>query len=54
LKIQSTNSNNVTVTNGNLTLGNYTTESSTSAVPGSLTGRRPQTGQVFPRGVYNK
>ncbi len=53
-QIQSTNSNNVTVTNGNLTIGNYTTESSTSAVPGSLTGRRPSQGQVFPRGVYNK
>jgi hypothetical protein len=22
--------------------------------PGFLTGRRPQTGQVFPRGVYSK
>jgi len=22
--------------------------------PGWLTGRRPQTGQAFPRGVYNK
>jgi hypothetical protein len=26
----------------------------TSSVPGALTGRRPQTGQLFPRGIYNK
>ncbi|MEK9894031.1 MAG: hypothetical protein VW454_03645, partial [Pelagibacteraceae bacterium] len=26
----------------------------TEAVPGYLTGRRPLTGLVFPRGVYNK
>ena len=24
------------------------------AVPGFLTGRRPGSGQLFPRGVYNK
>ncbi len=23
-------------------------------IPGFLTGRRPQTGQLYPRGVYNK
>ena len=23
-------------------------------IPGYLTGRRPQTGQLYPRGVYNK
>ena len=26
----------------------------TSARPGWLTGRRPQSGQMYPRGVYNK
>ena len=26
----------------------------TGAIPGFLTGRRPQTGQLYPRGVYNK
>jgi len=26
----------------------------TSARPGWLTGRRPQSGQIYPRGVYNK
>lgn len=25
-----------------------------STIPGWLTGRRPVSGQVFPRGVYNK
>lgn len=25
-----------------------------SAQPGFLTGRRPQTGQLYPRGVYNR
>ena len=25
-----------------------------STRPGFLTGRRPQTGQLYPRGVYNK
>jgi hypothetical protein len=26
----------------------------TSSVPGALTGRRPNIGQLFPRGIYNK
>ena len=26
----------------------------TGTIPGFLTGRRPQTGQLYPRGVYNK
>ena len=26
----------------------------TEAIPGYLTGRRPVTGLLFPRGVYNK
>ncbi len=25
-----------------------------NTIPGFLTGRRPQIGQLFPRGVYNK
>lgn len=25
-----------------------------AATPGWLTGRRPQSGQLYPRGVYNK
>jgi hypothetical protein len=39
---------------GTINVGNLNIGSSATAVPGVLTGRRPTTGQVFPRGVYNK
>jgi len=39
--------------NGTVSVGNFNFEG-TSAIPGFLTGRRPVSGQVFPRGVYNK
>jgi hypothetical protein len=44
----------IEVTNGTISIGNMNMDSSNSAIPGFLTGRRPRTGQVFPRGVYNK
>jgi len=55
--VQSTASYTQTVTNGTVTLGdvsgsNFGTLSDTQS--GWLTGRRPVSGQVFPRGVYNK
>lgn len=40
--------------NGTISVGNMNLESLESSVPGFFVGRRPQTGQVFPRGVYNK
>ncbi len=47
--------NNVTGTNGTLSAGNINLGADiTGTVPGFLTGRRPVSGQVFPRGVYNK
>ncbi len=52
-QIQSTSDYTISVTNGTISLGNYSVGVST-AVPGYLTGRRPQTGQLFPRGIYNK
>jgi hypothetical protein len=46
---------NVTGTNGTVSIGNIDLSSDiTGTVPGFLTGRRPTSGQVFPRGVYNK
>jgi hypothetical protein len=53
---QSQNSeNNVTGTNGTISVGNINLSSDiTGTEPGWLTGRRPVSGQVFPRGVYNK
>jgi hypothetical protein len=53
---QSQNTNNdVTGTNGTISPGNIDLSSVIIAtVPGWLTGRRPVSGQVFPRGVYNK
>jgi hypothetical protein len=46
---------NVTVTNGTVSVGNIDLSSQvTDTIPGWLTGRRPTQGQVFPRGVYNK
>ena len=40
--------------NGTIRTGDISPDYLTSSVPGFLTGRRPRTGQVFPRGVYNK
>jgi hypothetical protein len=46
---------NVTGTNGTISAGNINLSADiTGTVPGFLTGRRPVSGQVFPRGVYNK
>lgn len=39
---------------GTVSIGVATQFGVTEAVPGYLTGRRPLTGLVFPRGVYNK
>ena len=43
---------NVIVSSGNLNASVYGILNGT--IPGFLTGRRPQTGQLYPRGVYNK
>jgi hypothetical protein len=43
-----------TTTNGTIPMGNITGMNITDSRPGSLTGRRPSVGQLFPRGVYNK
>lgn len=46
---------NVTSTNGTVPAGNIDLSNEvTTAIPGWLSGRRPQKGQLFPRGVYNK
>ena len=46
---------NVTGTNGTVNYGNIDLSSQiTDTRSGWLTGRRPVSGQVFPRGVYNK
>ena len=49
------NSRTITIetSNGTVSVGNLSS-GVTGAVPGFLTGRRPGSGQVFPRGVYNK
>ena len=39
---------------GTVSVGVATDLGVTGAIPGYLTGRRPITGLVFPRGVYNK
>lgn len=55
--VQSTASYVVEVSNGTISLGNVSGSSfgiESSTRPGFLTGRRPVSGQVFPRGVYNK
>jgi hypothetical protein len=44
----------VTTTNGTIPMGNISGMIIDNSRPGTLTGRRPQTGQVFPRGIYNK
>ena len=46
------NPSNVIVSSGNLNASVYGIIDGT--IPGYLTGRRPQTGQLYPRGVYNK
>ena len=43
---------NVIVSSGDLNASVYGILNGT--IPGYLTGRRPQTGQLYPRGVYNK
>jgi len=53
-KVQSTSPYVVEVSNGTVSIGNYTIGLSASAIPAVLSGRRPSSGQVFPRGVYNK
>jgi hypothetical protein len=52
-QIQSLDPYTIEDSNGTINLGNFSFEG-TTAVPGFLTGRRPVSGQVFPRGVYNK
>ncbi len=46
------NPSNVIVSSGDLNASVYGILNGT--IPGYLTGRRPQTGQLYPRGVYNK
>ena len=46
------NASNLLVSIGNATTSDLGINKSTR--PGFLTGRRPQIGQLFPRGVYNK
>jgi len=43
----------IETSNGTVSVGDISSGIGT-AVPGFLTGRRPVSGQVFPRGVYNK
>jgi hypothetical protein len=51
-QVQTQNTNDITGSNGTVSIGNIDLSSQT--IPGFLTGRRPVSGQVFPRGVYNK
>jgi hypothetical protein len=54
-QVQAQNTNDVTGTNGTVSIGNIDLSSQiTDTRSGWLTGRRPVSGQVFPRGVYNK
>jgi hypothetical protein len=54
-QVQAQNTNDVTGTNGTISAGNINLSADiTGTVPGFLTGRRPVSGQVFPRGIYNK
>jgi hypothetical protein len=56
-QVQSTISYTIEPSNGTVRLGNVTGSNFsilTDTIPGYLTGRRPVSGQVFPRGVYNK
>jgi hypothetical protein len=43
----------IETSNGTVNVGDISSGIGT-AVPGFLTGRRPQLGQLYPRGVYNK
>jgi hypothetical protein len=52
-QIQTTDPYTISTSNGTINLGNFNFEG-TSIIPGFLTGRRPVSGQLFPRGVYNK
>jgi len=52
-QIQSLDPYTISTTNGTISVGNIS-GGITNAVPGFLTGRRPVSGQLFPRGVYNK
>jgi hypothetical protein len=53
-QIQSLDSYVVEDSDGTISVGNLSNLQFTGTVPGFLTGRRPVSGQVFPRGVYNK
>ena len=54
-QVQSTAAYTIEPSNGTISAGNIDLSSSiTDTIPGWLTGRRPVSGQVFPRGVYNK
>lgn len=56
-KVQSTSPYTQTITNGTISTGNGSGLNFgviSNTIPGWLTGRRPVSGQVFPRGVYNK
>jgi hypothetical protein len=54
-QIQSLDPYTITTTNGTVNIGNINIGSViTGTESGWLTGRRPVSGQVFPRGVYNK
>lgn len=39
---------------GTKSIGDFDFSNNQNTSPGYLTGRRPQKGQVFPRGIYNK
>lgn len=51
---QSTDPYTIESSNGTISVGNLDFSSFNETRPGWLTGRRPVSGQVFPRGVYNK
>lgn len=56
-QVQSSDPYVVEVSNGTISLGNVSGSNFgvlTDTRSGWLTGRRPSSGQVFPRGVYNK
>ena len=53
------NPNNIVLSIGNastddLGIFNEGSSQNTSTQPAGLSGRRPQTGQLYPRGVYNR
>jgi hypothetical protein len=56
-QIQTTDPYIISTTNGTISVGNLlglTLNISNDTSPGWLTGRRPVSGKLFPRGVYNK